>query len=99
MEGAVGRRGLRRWQELTALRGDMIGVAQQRQVSLQRGTVLCGTAAVLVFLGVVIHTFVSWEQNAGVCQCSRSWQNGRVYGALPPSTKNNLLLPAERGVS
>lgn len=36
-----GRCRLQGWQEITPLRGDMIGVAQQHQVSLHRGTVLC----------------------------------------------------------
>lgn len=62
VEGAVGRHR----QELAPLHGDMVGVAQWHQVSLHRDTVLCLTAAVVVFLGVVIHTFVSWEQNACV---------------------------------
>lgn len=86
VEGAVGR--LWGWQELAPLHGDMVGVAQWHQVSLLRGTVLCPAAAVVVFLGVVIHAFVSWEQNAGLCQWSRKQRNGRVYGAAPPSTNS-----------
>ncbi|PKU28722.1 hypothetical protein llap_20974 [Limosa lapponica baueri] len=38
-------------------------------------------ATVLVFLGVVIHTFICWKQNASLCRSSRNLQNGRVYGA------------------
>lgn len=44
-----GRRRLQGWQELAPLRGDMVGVAQQHQVSLPRGTLLRLIAAVVVF--------------------------------------------------
>lgn len=45
---------LRGWQELSPLHGDMSRVGQ---VSLHRGTVLCVTAAVVLFLGGVYSHF------------------------------------------